>query len=123
MGLSSDQTITVNAAARTYKKSYVARYAKELAKGNCICLTADITDGVSILRISHDTTNGVNRHLVSIEDRVTDTDGKEHVVKEHRVLSAESSPAEETNLTDLSDGLDTWMSGAAIKASVINSEL
>lgn len=123
MGLSSDQTITVDSAARTYKKAYVPQYAKEIAKGNTLCLTADITDGVSILRISHDKSNGVNRHLVSLEDRVTDADGKLHVVKLHTVLSAEDVPDEETRLVDLSVGFETWLSSTVIKASVINCEL
>lgn len=117
-------TITVDGSARTYKRAFVPKYAKQIASGNTACLKADITDGQSILRISHESVGNVQRHLVSVEDITVDTDGVQHIEKTHRVLScAEGDPTAETRLENLDDGFDSYLATAGLKTSIVNGEL
>lgn len=123
----TSQTITVDSVERTYKKAFVPKYAKQLQAGNTVTLKCDTTApqaGTSILRVSHDESKGVQRHLVSIEDITVDADGVEHIRKVHTVLSCDTgSPTEETDVEDLSDGFDSWFAGAGIKDAIINGEV
>lgn len=122
---SSDKTITVDSSARTYKQAFVPKYAKELAKGNTICLKTDITNGVSVLRVSHDSANGISRHLISVEDIVTDpTTGVTTIVKDHRVLSHPTdNSTREADLELLATGVDDLVGAAALQTALINGEL
>lgn len=123
----SSITLTVDSVERTYKKAYVPKYAKQLATQNTVTLKADITDpqsGTSYLRVSHDESNGVQRHLVSVEDITTDAEGVVHIRKCHHVLSCDAnSPVEETDTELLSIGLDTWLATAGVKTSIVNGEV
>lgn len=62
------QTITVNTVARTYAPSWDAKYASDLKKGNTAIKKAMLTNGVSILRITHDANKDIEKHIISVED-------------------------------------------------------
>lgn len=124
MGLLDSFTVTVDGSARTYTKAFVPKYAKQLAAGNTVCAKADITDGVSVARVSHESQGGVQRHLVSFEDIRIDANGDEHIQKVHRVLSCkDNDPVSESGLELLSAGVDTWLDTAGIQSSIVNGEL
>jgi len=117
-------SITIDTIERVYKKAFVAKYAKQLRDGNTVCLKADISDGLSILRISHDSANGVQRHLVSVEDITTDAAGNEQQIKVHRVFSCkEGDPVAEATTETISAGLDSWLATAGVITSIVNGEL
>lgn len=112
-------SITVNAVGRTYTKGFVAKYAKELAKGNTVICRTDITDGQSILRISHEESGGVARHLVSLEDNTS-----AHEVKAHLVIACPAGdPTAETAAENLALGLMSWLDDAGIITGVVDGDL
>lgn len=128
MGSFDTFTFDVNAVSRTYKKAYVSKYAAQLKAQNTITLKADITDGVSYARISHDevTSEGktLQRHLVALEDRVTDSDGVLHIRKSHKVIQCDAGdPAEETAVGHLDVGLDALVAQTDFRDELVNGEL
>lgn len=117
-------SITVDGTARTYKKAFDAKYASELAKGNTAICKCDITDGRSILRVSHEATSGQQRHLISLEDLTLDTSGSTIVKKVHVVISCpEGDPTAEESVEDLALGLIGWLDDAGIITGAIDGEL
>jgi hypothetical protein len=125
MGQFDAITLTVNSVPRSYKLAAVPSTSTPSGQ-KAIDLKADITDGVSYMKISHDySKSNTGRHLVSVEDRYTDpTTGVTHVRKCHKVLQHELNDAGgEVQTEYLSDALDTWTSTAGVAASVVNGEL
>jgi hypothetical protein len=124
MGQFDTFTITVDGEARTYTKAFVPKYAKQLAAGNTVCAKADLVGGVSYMRVSHESQGGIQRHLVSVEDKYIDGEGNESIDKVHRVLSCkDTDPAAEARLELLSAGVDSWLDTAGLQTSIVNGEL
>lgn len=121
--LADQQTITVSTVPRTYEKTWDAEFAKEIAEGSTSVRKASLTDGNSILRVSHSESKGVERHLVSVRDK-TQAAGEEDptIVQAHVVLTCPADdPTEAANVVALAQGLleEITASSNAILTAVV----
>jgi hypothetical protein len=122
--INGTQSITVNSVARSYVEAVHSAYAKQLAAGNTRVKRATITDGESLLRYSHDTTNikGIERHVVSIEDRLT-TDGESTIARIAVTLTVPETGAQDTSAKLLAAGFLTWLNDSGRIEDLLNSIL
>lgn len=118
--------LTVAATPRTYTRSYDARYAKESAAGNTQIYKVSITDGSSILRISHDDKKGVERHYISLEDVTPDAvnPATSNVKKVGVTLTCKKdSIIDEQALKALLAGLIAYLTDDGVKNAVLAGAL
>lgn len=122
--ISGNQTITVNSVGRTYVEAVHPSYAKQLAQGNTRVKRSTITDGESLLRYSHDTTNikGVERHVVSIEDRVS-MSGDLNIARISVTLTVPETGAVDAEAKLLAAGFLTWLNDPGRIEDLLNSIL
>jgi hypothetical protein len=118
------QTLTVNTVSRDYQPAWVAKYAADLKNGNTAVKKAAITDGVSLYRLTHAESKGIERHILSLEDTIADSDGEDHMVKVQITLSCEADDsAEELRLNHLTIALCDYLKSAGVVDSVLADEL
>lgn len=120
-----NQTLTVNAATREYAQAYVPAYSKAIASGNTVVKQVAITGGESFLRISHETTNGLERHVVSIEDRINGTSPGEITIRKIQltITSPITDSTSDTALKQLAIGFLDHLQDDGRLQDVLNGAL
>lgn len=126
--ITGTQTLTVDAVARAYAEAVHSAYAKQLAQGNTRVKIAPVSDGESILRYSHDmaSSNGLERHVISLEDRVNDdaTPGDPDIIRwQLTVTLPAGTPALDSRAILLAQGFLAWINDAGRLADIINGIL
>lgn len=121
------QTITVNAIPRTYTPGWVKKYAADLKRGDTAIKKSPLTNGGSTMRITHNASKGIERHILSIEDAETDLSGTVPVATLEKaqltITCAEDNPASQERLRQLVLGWMVWLSEAGVLESILADEL
>lgn len=120
--LNDNQDITVDATARTYTKVWDQEFAKEIADGTTTVRKAPITNGNSILKISHSETKGVERHLVFVRDKMT-IEGVSCQEQAYLVVTcAADDPASKARAVNIALGLGAKVAEANFLPSVLDGQ-
>lgn len=126
MSTIGSQTVTVNSEDRTYNPGWAAKYAGDLKRGNTAIKKCAITGGSSILRFTHDEKNGVERHILSLEDRISpvSTEDEEQLDKIQITLTCKANDsAAATRLTQLAIGAAAYVQSAGVLDSIFAEDL
>jgi len=124
MSTTGNQTITVNSVDRTYVPAWAAKYAADLKKGNTVTKKTAITNGVSIYRLAHNASNGIERHILSVEDEVQDSEGASHLAKVQVTITCDSDDsAEAARLSQLVSGVAAYLQSSGVLDSILADEL
>lgn len=103
--MDTNQTITINSAAREYIPTWDKEFAKDVADGSASIRKANITGGNSVEKIAHAETKGISRHQVFLRDKalideVTEQE-QAYIVVTHKA----DNPASELRALALAKGL------------------
>lgn len=103
--LDTTQNVTVSGTTRTYTTVWDQEFAKDLATGSTSVRKAPITNGNSILKISHAESKGVERHQVFLRDKII-VDGAVGQEQAHIVITcAADDPSSVARAKALAVGL------------------
>jgi hypothetical protein len=98
-------SVTVNTVQRDHTPAWDKDYQAEIAKGSTSIRKTTITDGESLLRISHSALKtSRERHLEQMVETVVDAENVTRVRKVHIILEHDDTPAERSATIDLADG-------------------
>lgn len=121
------QTITVNSAARAYNPAWVKQYATDIKRGDTATKKCAITNGRSVMRITHNANKGIERHIISCEDRTIDpaADTQSELMEKIQITitCAEDDADAHERLRLLALGFMSWLSEAGVLESVQADEL
>jgi len=125
MSTIGSQTMTVSTVERTYNPSWDRTYAADLKKGNTAVKKASLTGATSIMRITHDDRAGVEKHILSFEDRNSpDANGQSPMEKIQITLScAKDDAAAEARLIALTLGVADYIKAAGVLDSLVADEI
>jgi hypothetical protein len=96
--------VTVDSVERTHATAWDSAYSKQIAAGNTAIRKVAITDGESLVRISHEEKNERKRHLAQMKETVVDSDGVSRTRSVHIVVEYDDVPAEKASANLLADG-------------------
>lgn len=107
-------TLTINSVGRNYTTAWDGEFGKDIAAGNTVVKKVAITNGNSLLRISHSESKGVERHLFAVRDCINAGQDTEQVVSAHVVITFPTDDTSaQTNATSLAMGAISALTATA----------
>lgn len=97
-------SVTVDSVQRDHTRAWDAAFSKQIAAGNTSIRKAGITDGESLVRVSHEESSARKRHLAQMVETIVDSDGVTRVRKVHLVVEYDDTVAEKAAANLLADG-------------------
>lgn len=113
--ITGTQTLTVAGVSREYNPGWSSVYSNDLKRGNAsvkkcaLNLVSHGIDGESLLRFVHDAKSSIERHVVTLEDRLQDGATSDIVRVNITLTCLENSPTATTRLKELVTGICSYL--------------